>query len=186
MTAKLKFQYFKSYINFFWPSVERIECRNLLASALMNLNRWFRMKKIWTGKLLSSFVIFFPRTSISTGTSWTEPRCCVNSCKITGSNFGNSLYVPICCSCAFLLNYYLNLWKLFSFNNTDRVPGVVTRKENLKNEKWRLARQIWVCRQLGTITPWHAKWPIQLIEVFIQHVPEDDTENSVLIIIMFL
>lgn len=59
MTVKLKFQYFKSYINFSWPSVERLECTKLLASALMNLNRWFRMKKIWAGKSLISFVIFF-------------------------------------------------------------------------------------------------------------------------------
>lgn len=87
------------------------------------------------------FCYFFPRTNISTGTSWTEPRCCVNSCKITGNNFGNSLYVPICCRCAFLLSYYLNLWKLcFSFNNTDRVPGAVTGKENLKKGEMKVSK----------------------------------------------
>lgn len=80
------------------------------------------------------FCYFFPRTSIRTGTSWTEPQCCVNSCKITGNSFGNNLYMPICCSCAFLLKYYLNLWKLFSLNSTEKVPGAVTGKENLKNE----------------------------------------------------
>lgn len=58
MTVKLKVQVFKSFINFVWPSVERLEFTKLLAGALMNLNRWFRMKKAWAGKSLTSFVIF--------------------------------------------------------------------------------------------------------------------------------
>lgn len=96
MSAKSKFQGLKSLSNFVWLSAERLEFTKLLASALMNLSRWFRMKKAWAGKSLTSFVIFSPRTRISTGTFWTEPRCHINSCKITGSNFRKSPYVPIC------------------------------------------------------------------------------------------
>lgn len=61
--------YFKSYINLVWISVERLECLKLLASALMNLNRWIQYGENMSWQMANLLCYLFPRTSISNGTS---------------------------------------------------------------------------------------------------------------------
>lgn len=120
--VKISVLYFKSYIIFFWTSVERLECTKLLASALMNLNRWIWDEGDMSWRIAHLFCYLFPRTSISNGTSQTELRCCDNGCKLLEATLVIAYTCQFTVAVSFSSATSLSLESLLPFNNTDRVP----------------------------------------------------------------
>lgn len=93
------------------------------------------MKKIWAGKLLISIVTFSQGLVLELVLPGLNHNAVLTAAKLLETTLEITHICQFAVAVLFSWGENLNLWKLFSFNSTDKVPAAVTGKENFKNEK---------------------------------------------------